>query len=457
MTPHASRLALAALALALYAALCLAIWLRERRRHRTAADEADALSAVRSGEAPIIVAHASQTGHAESLARETARVLHAAGSAVRLLPLNTLDHAQLARARCTLFVASTYGEGDAPDNAADFWQRCQRAGGAALAHLHYGVLALGDREYARFCGFGQALDHWLRAAGATPLFERIDMDNGDAAALRAWQQGLSLIAQTGPGTAWTGDAPFMPWTLVDRRVINPDSVGAPIVHLSLQAPGMTAWEPGDLAELRIPADPRHPRSYSIASVMQDGRLELLVRVARRPDGSPGLASRWLAEELAVGASVALRLRAHSALRLGDNATRPILFIGNGTGLAGLRGHLRARAVARTGPSWLVFGERQAAHDFLCEGELRAWLASGALQRLDTAFSRDQPERIYVQHRLDEAAGEVRDWVRRRGGAIYVCGSLNGMAQGVDAALRRILGNDGLAALAREGRYRRDVY
>ena len=121
------------------------------------------------------------------------------------------------------------------------------------------------------------------------------------------------------------------------------------------------------------------------------------------------------------------------------------------------GHLRARAVARTGPSWLVFGERQAAHDFLCEGELRAWLASGALQRLDTAFSRDQPERIYVQHRLDEAAGEVRDWVRRRGGAIYVCGSLNGMAQGVDAALRRILGNDGLAALAREGRYRRDVY
>ena len=62
MTPHASRLALAALALALYAALCLAIWLRERRRHRTAADEADALSAVRSGEAPIIVAHASQTG-----------------------------------------------------------------------------------------------------------------------------------------------------------------------------------------------------------------------------------------------------------------------------------------------------------------------------------------------------------------------------------------------------------
>ncbi len=63
----------------------------------------------------------------------------------------------------------------------------------------------------------------------------------------------------------------------------------------------------------------------------------------------------------------------------------------------------------------------------------------------------------MQHRLDDAAGEVRDWVRRRGGAIYVCGSLNGMAQGVDAALRRILGDEGLAALAREGRYRRDVY
>ena len=162
------------------------------------------------------------------------------------------------------------------------------------------------------------------------------------------------------------------------------------------------------------------------------------------------------EELALGGTAALRLRAHRNFRLEDNAARPLILIGNGTGIAGLRSHLRARVAAGAGPHWLLFGERNAAHDFLYQDEIEAWQTSGLLQRLDLAFSRDQAERIYVQHRLTEAAGTLLEWVER-GAAIYVCGSLQGMAQGVDDALAAALGREQVAQLLRSGRYRRDVY
>ncbi len=118
--------------------------------------------------------------------------------------------------------------------------------------------------------------------------------------------------------------------------------------------------------------------------------------------------------------------------------------------------MRARAAAGTRQNWLVYGERQAAYDFLYRDEITGWQLQGLLQRLSLAFSRDQDERVYVQHKLLEAADELRAWVAR-GAAIYVCGSLVGMAQQVDDALTRILGEGALRELAQAGRYRRDVY
>jgi len=91
-----------------------------------------------------------------------------------------------------------------------------------------------------------------------------------------------------------------------------------------------------------------------------------------------------------------------------------------------------------------------------EEEIEAWQHSGVLERVDMVFSRDQPERLYVQHRLLQRHDEVRDWVARDA-AIYVCGSLQGMASGVDAALRQIVGETVMGELLSSGRYRRDVY
>jgi sulfite reductase (NADPH) flavoprotein alpha-component len=407
-------------------------------------------------DADWLVVHASQTGSAEDLARRSADLLATGGLAARAVCISRLDRDRLAAATRILFVASTYGEGDAPDTAAPFAGRLMAAG-IDLAHLHYAVLALGDKNYANYCGFGRALDAWLAQQGATRLFDRIDVDRGDARALAEWQHHVGRLAGTLDAPDW--DAPaYGDWRIVARTLENPGSAGAPLYRIALEpaAGPLPAWEAGDLAQVSPPDDPDHPREYSIASLPGEGRLELLVRLQKREDGSPGAASGWLCAQSGHQDLVRLRLRAHERFRLGANAARPLVAIGNGSGLAGLRGLLKARIAGGRIDNWLLFGERNQIHDFLLRDELQAWRDGGKLARLDLAFSRDQAARRYVQDALRDEAVRLREWVER-GAAIYVCGSLQGMAGGVHEALAAILGAQALDALAAAGRYRRDVY
>jgi sulfite reductase (NADPH) flavoprotein alpha-component len=439
------RLGGAALLCCAWLALCLGKWRTQARRRQADRTPADWL-----------VLHASQTGNAETLAERTVQLLATGGLAARAASMATLDTALLAGATRVLFIASTYGEGDAPDAAARFAGTAMTAG-ADLAHLHYAVLALGDRNYASFCGFGRALDAWLARQGATRLFDCIEVDRGDARALAEWQHQVGRLAGTADAPDWEAPA-YGAWRIAARELLNPGSAGAPLYRLGLvPAEGMLPdWEAGDLAQVSAPGDPAHPREYSIASIPAEGRLDLLVRLQQRADGSPGAASGWLCTGAGSADLVRLRLRAHRRFRLGDNAHRPLIAIGNGSGLAGLRALLMARRQLGVRDNWLLFGERNAAHDFLLREELQAWHAAGWLARLDLAFSRDQAERRHVQHLLREQAAQAAEWVGR-GAAVYVCGSLQGMAGGVHAALAAILGEAALDALAAEGRYRRDVY
>jgi sulfite reductase (NADPH) flavoprotein alpha-component len=432
--------------------VCGGIWRARWRAHRRHA----APRRVPGGTPPVLVAYASQTGFGEQLARQTAEVLHTAGVSARLLALSSVTADDLVATERALFIASTCGEGDAPDNASLFVRRLM-AGAASLPSLHYGVLALGDRGYKQFCGFGRALDAWLGAAGASPLFERIEVDNANDTALADWHHRLSHLAGTSDLPDWQAPA-WEPWRLIARSHLNPGSAGGPTYHLELEpASGERAdWASGDLVQVRAPGDPQRPREYSIASVPADGRVHLLVRQECHPDGTLGVASGWLTHGAAVGGTIDLRLRRHANFRLGDNAVRPLILIGNGTGLAGLRGHLRAQAAKGGGRCWLVFGERQAAFDAYYRDEIEAWQADGLLARTDLVFSRDQAERLYVQDRLRGAAQALRHWVDQ-GAAVYVCGSLQGMASGVDAALVEVLGRPVVDGLLEQGRYRRDVY
>src|SRR5690606_23755418 len=222
------------------------------------------------------------------------------------------------------------------------------------------------------------------------------------------------------------------------------------------------WQAGDIAEIdprnstwNPKSEPLPHREYSIASLPADGAIHLLVRRMRRADGEPGLGSSWLTAGAKTGEDIALRVRANPNFHA-PQGNAPMIFIGNGTGIAGLRALLKSRIAAGQHRNWLIFGERNAAHDRFYGNDIDQWRAQGQLERVDLVFSRDQPERRYVQHRVREGADGLRRWVDD-GAAIYVCGSLQGMAPAVDAALSEVLGAEMLEELAISGRYRRDVY
>jgi sulfite reductase (NADPH) flavoprotein alpha-component len=144
-----------------------------------------------------------------------------------------------------------------------------------------------------------------------------------------------------------------------------------------------------------------------------------------------------------------------------------VMIGPGTGVAPFRAFVQHRRErGDPGKSWLFFGERHFTHDFLYQLEWQEAVAEGALTRMDVAFSRDQPEKVYVQHRLWERRRELWAWLQE-GAVLYLCGDATGMARDVEAVLRRIaidqggMGEDAAAAwleeLTRERRFRKDVY
>ncbi|WAC59673.1 sulfite reductase subunit alpha [Brevundimonas sp. SL130] len=430
----------------------LVVW-RERRAKAAARARSAAMAG--PGEA-VLVAFASQTGFAEELAWMTAKALQDGGVGARVLSFADLDLAALKAASRALLIVSTTGEGDPPDTAARFVRKLMGEA-ADLKGLRFGLLALGDRSYDQFCGFGHAVDGWLRRSDAEALFDVVEVDNGEAGAVRRWQHQLNQITGSIAAPDWA-PAAFDPWRLVERTLVNPGSPGGAAYHLAFEPVGRLGdWAAGDIAEVGLPErDGATPgaREYSIASLPSDGRVECLIRLMRHPDGTPGLASGWLTQDLAVGDQIGMRLRPNRSFH-GPADETPMILIGNGTGIAGLRAHLKARTAAGGG-AWLLFGERTQAHDAFFDEELQAWLTSGVLRRLDRCFSRDEGDGRYVQDLTAEASDELRAWVAR-GAVIYVCGSLEGMSQGVHAALEAALGAEQVLELLEDGRYRRDVY
>jgi len=183
-------------------------------------------------------------------------------------------------------------------------------------------------------------------------------------------------------------------------------------------------------------------------------LRLVVRQCEGADGL-GLGSGWLTKHVPLHSPVALRIRTNESFHLIDD-NRPIICIGNGTGIAGLMSLLHTRTRHNYTENWLIFGERQRAHDFFYASTIEAWQTMGMLKRLDLAFSRDQEQRVYVQDIIRQNAVELTNWIER-GAVLYVCGSIEGMASGVDQALIDILGEEQVDELRQQGRYRRDVY
>lgn len=218
--------------------------------------------------------------------------------------------------------------------------------------------------------------------------------------------------------------------------------------------------------------PLPPRAYSIASSRKEVGDEVhltiaAVRYETHGRARAGVASVHVADRIKNGAKLRVRVKPNKHFRLPSDPSTDIIMVGPGTGVAPFRAFVQERrATEAPGRSWLFFGDRHFTHDFLYQLEWQDALEDGSLAKIDVAFSRDQPEKIYVQDRIDAHAAEVVEWLD--GGAhFYVCGDAKNMAKDVRAAVVRAFESvKGLssadaeahvASLERARRYQQDVY
>lgn len=551
-----------------------------------------------SGGREVVVLWASQTGNAEEFAAITADRLTAAGHRTALMGMDATDPGTLPATADLLLITSTFGDGDAPDNGAGFWEALTAPDSSRLEGRRYAVLAFGDSSYDDFCGHGRRLDERLDELGAVRLAPRTDCEPDYEPSAHAWLDQVFTHLSTAPAPAHdlaparvpapsqspapamtpvrsTKPAPAVA-RLAGNRLLSLPGAGkevrrftfdsrdseSPLIYeagdalgvhpvncpdlvaewlavtglapdAAVQVPGvgdvplgealhqhlditrltpallafitertgdrdlrkllrpdnkgeLAQWSWGRqavdvVAEYAVHADAQdwagvlkrlQPRLYSISSspLLDPRQVSLTVSVVRYENvrGRPrkGVCSTFLADA-APDAPVPVFIQRSPNFRPPADPTAPMVMVGPGTGVAPFIGFLdERRARGHGGPNWLFFGEQHRATDFYYEDELSAFLADGTLTRLDTAFSRDQRAKIYVQDRLREHGAQLWSWLQQ-GAHFYVCGDAARMAKDVDSALRDIAvahgGLDPDAAalyvkqLAADRRYVRDVY
>ena len=502
---------------------------------------------------PLLVLFGSQSGNAESLAKQVNKQAKTRGFESRVSSMDEVEMAALRKEKNVLLITSTWGEGEMPDNAAPFWDALNQNGSSPLLKgINFSVLALGDRNYAdTFCLAGKLLDDRFEELGATRIHPRIDCDVDFDAPAEQWSKGvldaLSMDAEggtTGPETAteiraleaqegYSKNNPFPATLLVNQKLSAeasakdtrhfalslegsdlsyeagdalgvysrncPDVVDAVIDRLSLNASASVPTPNGDRVDLSEALtryfDIRHliegeitkpksedafieglrkmqPRLYSIASSPKahPGEVHLCVDIVRYEQGGvahKGVASTFLAERLPIGKTTGVFVHRSKGFRPPADKCLPMIMVGPGTGIAPFRAFLEEReATEADGDNWLFFGSQHRATDFFYEEQITDWQKSGLLTRLDLAFSRDQEEKIYVQHLIERNASELWAWLER-GAHFYVCGDASRMAKDVDQALHRIVVSAGrlssddaahyVSQLKKEKRYCRDVY
>jgi sulfite reductase (NADPH) flavoprotein alpha-component len=532
---------------------------------------------------PLTIVYGTESGNAEGIAADLKKMAAKQGFAAKLVDMAEIGPADIAGEPHLLVVASTWGEGDPPERAAEFYAALMADDAPRFDGVRFSVLALGDSSYVNFCEVGRRIDARLEALGGKRIAPQVDCDldyeepaaawsgtaleelatraEPEAAAVpgrgdiihvdfaapaapspysrtnpftaeitesinlnssRSTKQTIHLeVSLEGSGLAFApGDsigvvpenqpemveAVLRAAGLADDRELSAQLAGAfDITVLSRQVieayaainpdPGLRdliagdAWRsylegrqivdlledfPAELSPSQLAGLLRKlpPRLYSVASALEANPDEahLLVGVVRyRSHGRArsGVASSFVAERMRPGDKLEIYVKPNKNFRLPDDPDRPIVMIGPGTGVAPFRAFLQYRqATGAPGRNWLFFGDRNFTHDFLYQLEWQEWLKDGVLSRLDVAFSRDQPEKIYVQHRIWERRAELFAWLED-GAHLYVCGDEKAMAKDVHATLAAIVADQSgrspadaeayLTDLKKARRYQRDVY
>nr|WP_252728041.1 flavodoxin domain-containing protein [Alteromonas sp. C1M14] len=445
----------------------------------------------------FLIAYASQSGNARALAQQYADEKSPQHSVV-VTPLSELSLRHLANTQRALFVVSTYGHGEPPDNGRAFFMKLQNAVKQTLSlqALTFDMVALGDSHYTHFCGFGEKLFQLLEQCGATAAsaLTRLDHAKGET--------GKSAVSFA------TGNTNTL--VLEDRQQLNKMSPN-PLFEIALSGHNAT-WEAGDILDilpanseqdiaywlnshningdlefdyqdqawtakrwlthrqLNTPSTASSPvailtalplvatRSYTIASICEENSLKLIVRQHKQDNGKLGLCSGWLTHHVHCGSPIRAKIKHNPACHIPILPT-PLLLIGAGSGLAGIRAQFAKFSQSTISPRptsiWLIFGERSPNNDDVLEQVIDVNHAATAI-RVDKVFSRCPKQPRYVQDKLMQSAEEIKNLVLK-GGQIYVCGSYEGMGEGVHQALLDILGEAQVQHLIDQQRYHRDTY
>ena len=550
---------------------------------------------------PLLVLFGSQTGSAEGLAKRIAKESQTRGFAPQILALNDYEQANLATGGKAIIISSTWGDGEPPDNAVNFWSWLNAESAPRLENLHFAVLGLGDKNYSDFCGASKKFDTRLEALGAKRLAPRVECDVDYEAAANSWIEGLwgklgsNGAPASGPagsngatkhagsetgapivngvGSSAYGKSNPFPARLLKNVLLNKPGSAKEVRHyeISLASSGLN-YEAGDalgvvpanchelvghlLVTLRCPGDelvtvgeqtlplcealtghyditkPSQELLAAVAKAAPSSELAPLVVTERRdelkkwlwgrdvqdvlnllpapmpvaqllpllrklaprlysisssPKAHPGevhltvssvryeshgrerkgVASTFLADRVGDADFVKVFVQPSHGFKPPTKDDAPMIMVGPGTGIAPFRAFLEERqATGAKGKHWLFFGDQKRDTDFLYDELLTGWQKSGFLTRLDLAFSRDQVEKVYVQDRMMESAGELWSWLEA-GAHFYVCGDASRMAKDVDAALHKIVETAGgksadeakayVVKLKSDKRYQRDVY
>jgi len=391
----------------------------------------------------LLVAYASQTGTAQGVAEELANNHH-----IQARTLSAITIEKLAEYQRAIFVVSTYGHGEPPDNGRSFLRRLNQANASStdLSHLDFNVIALGDSKYPHFCAFGEQIEKGLKALGAVASTALEKRDRSDSA----------LTQDTSVQT----DSEFEQFTLVNRRQLNNDST-RPLFEIDLRPTSdVFSWHPGDILDI-LPGinsgdqEQAAARSYTIASLPEEGIVKLIIRLVIKPDGELGKASGWVSRQLDIGCPVRGKLHRNPSCYLTEDA-KPILLIGAGSGLAGIRSQWLHAAKQTSRRLYVIYGEREPDNDDVLPKVIEPSIQHAPTTAVNRVFSRCQKHPSYVQQSLSLQMASLQDVVDN-GGQIYVCGSYAGMGEGIHHTLNTMLGEDTVNQLIDARRYHRDVY
>lgn len=431
---------------------------------------------------------ATETGNSKMVAQQVAKQAKAHGwnvSPQSIKKIKRID--ELQGNEPIIFITATHGEGDPPEPALAFFELLRQSN-VSLNGVKYAVLGLGDSSYPDYNMAARDLDSYMEKLGAERICERGELDVDFASHYPQWiANALSALPNAQPTSApvvadmaaptGKGYSRLDPVTGRVTAIINLNDRGSAkeTYHIEIECDAPLTYQPGDAIGIILPhfdagVDHLTPRLYSIASspAAHGDHIHLTVALAwhRSENGEIGfgLCSRYLAD-LGVGDVVKFFIQRNNLFKLPED-DRDIVMIGPGTGIAPFRSFVWERSArGASGRNWLFFGEQHQHCDFLYQAEWIDFVETEALHKIDLAFSRDQENKVYVQHCMKEKADELLQWIDN-GAAIYVCGSKDPMSKDVEQALLEILavkkgGHEAaqkfLDQLHDENRYVKDVY